>query len=126
MQGCRRICLVGRTGHARAPAGSLLHAAFTSAAVVTVARCDAASQDEVACLINSSCENGKQPPVQVCGMSLLALLPLSDIPNFSTMSTQEAIRKLAPSPLPVLHVRHPCNAHCSAEVSLWPQSQLHC
>ena len=78
VQGCRRICLVGRTGHARALAGGPLHAAFTGAAVVTVARCDAASQDEVACLLDAVCENAKQPPVQVCTMSLLSLLRLPD------------------------------------------------
>ena len=64
-QGCRRMCLVSRTGHARAAADSPLHSALTSAAVVTIVRCDAASRDEVACIIDACHEGAKRPPVQV-------------------------------------------------------------
>ena len=74
-QGRRRICLVSRTGHAPTPIGSPLSAALASAAMVTIARCDAAVQDDVACLMDAFRGSGRQLPVQVSASKLLLILP---------------------------------------------------
>ena len=63
-QGCRHICLTSRTGHARALAGGPLHAALNGAAMVVIARCDAASQEEVISLCAERDVAGRRVPMR--------------------------------------------------------------
>jgi len=63
-QGCRHICLLARTGHAQAPAGSPLRAALASAASVTVARCDATDCEEVVSLLTEHGASDKRMPLR--------------------------------------------------------------
>ncbi len=69
-QGWQHICLLARTGHAAAPAGSPLRAALTSAAMVTVTRCDAADRGEVVSFLTEHGASGKRMPLRAvmhCG-----------------------------------------------------------
>ena len=63
-QGRRRICLIARTGHAVAVAGSPLCAALTGAAMVTITRCDAANLEEVTSLLAELGASNKRIPVR--------------------------------------------------------------
>ena len=62
-QGCQHICLLARTGHARAPAGGPLYAALTSAAMVTIAQCDAADTEEAVSFLAEHGTSGRRTPL---------------------------------------------------------------